>query len=165
MLATMTRYTELMRGRWVFDLRKILLPLVDGLSTMSLTSAGLVINAGGATFAKTGANTFYASAGGVLVSIAAGTAMPALTGINISAGNYNVAAFYVDSGGNLTVNGGNQATTLGGVTFAQPSKGKAMIGFLIITYASAFTGGTTALDTATTSYISSLGPFDPTALV
>jgi hypothetical protein len=35
---------------------------------------------------------------------------------------------------------------------------------LIITYASAFTGGTTPLDTATTVYVSPMSGFDPTAL-
>jgi len=36
---------------------------------------------------------------------------------------------------------------------------------LVITNAGAFTGGTTALDTATTVYISPTGPFDPTVLL
>jgi len=38
---------------------------------------------------------------------------------------------------------------------------KAIVGYLMITYASAFTGNTTALDTATTLYISPVGAFDP----
>jgi hypothetical protein len=146
-------------------MRKILIPLVDGMSTQMITTSGLVISAGGATIAKTGGSTCYGVAGGVLFSIAAATAMPALTGINMSAGNFNVACFYVDNAGALTVAGGTQAATLGGVVWPQPPQGKALIGFLIITYASAFTGGTTALDTATTVYISPVGALDPTALI
>ena len=41
---------------------------------------------------------------------------------------------------------------------------KALIGFLLITHSSTFTGGTTALDTATTVYVSPIGAFDPTIL-
>jgi hypothetical protein len=40
-------------------------------------------------------------------------------------------------------------------------EGKALVGYLIVTHASAFTGGTTALDAATTNYVSPVGPFDP----
>lgn len=107
----------------------------------------------------------YASVQGVLVKIAAGTNMPALTGINISAGNYNVVCFYVNSAGTVQALAGTQGSSLGGVVFPAPPQGQALVGFLIITYASAFTGGTTALSTATTVYVSPLGPFDPTVLI
>lgn len=166
MIDTMTRYlSALKETTWRWNLRKILLPLVDGCSSQPLNSAGLVISSGGATTAKIGASDFYASAGGVLVKIAAATTMPALTGINLTAGFFTVAAFYVDAAATVTVLGGTQAATLAGVRFAQPPSQKALIGFLIITYASAFTGGTTPLDTATTVYVSCLGPFDPTVLI
>jgi hypothetical protein len=36
---------------------------------------------------------------------------------------------------------------------------------MIVTYASAFTGGTTPLDTATTVYLTSVGGMDPTILI
>lgn len=166
MLDTMTRYMEAIPAvkiRW--NLRKILLPLVDRYSSQPLSSAGLVISSGGATTAKTGSATFNAIANGSLVQISGSTAMPALTGINITAAYYNVACFWVDSAGTVTVGGGTQAATLAGVVFPQMPLGKALIGFLIITYASAFTGGSTPLDTATTSYVSPIGAFDPTVLV
>lgn len=147
------------------SLRQILYPLVDRYSTQPLSTAGLVISAGGATTAKTGAAVFYATVGGSLVKIAAATAMPALTGINISAANFNVVCFYIDGASTVTALAGTQATTLGGVVFPVPPLKKALVGFLIITYASTFTGGTTPLDTATTVYISPLGPFDPSVLV
>jgi hypothetical protein len=146
-------------------LRAILKALVDRYSSQPLTSAGLVINGAGATFAKIGAADFYAAAAGVLVKIAAGTALPALTGITIAAGAFNVACFFVNSAGVITVGAGAQAATLGGVTFPQIPDGNALIGILIITNAGAFTGGTTALDAATTVYISPTGPFDATVLV
>jgi len=98
----------------------------------------------------------------VLVTIAGSTDMPSLAGINISAGAYNVACFFVDSAGATTVLAGTQGATLAAVQFPQFPVNKALIGFLIITYASAFTGNTTPLDTATTVYVSPLGAFDPT---
>jgi len=166
MIDTMTRYLAAMGDvKWRWNLRKILLPLCDGMSTQALTSAGLVINGAGAAFAKIGAADFYAIVQGVLVKVAAGTAMPALTGITAPAGGFNVACFYVDSAGVVTAAGGTPAATLTGVLFPQPPQGKALIGFLIITNAGAFVGGTTALDTATTVYVSTLGQLDPSVLV
>ena len=145
--------------------RAVLAPLVDRYSSQPLNSAGLVISGGGLAVAKIGAADFYASVKGSLVKIAAGTAMPALTGIVITAGNFNVVCFYVDGAGTVTAAAGTQAATLGGVVFPMPPAGQALVGFLIITYASTFTGGTTPLDTATTVYISPAGPFDATVLI
>jgi hypothetical protein len=162
----MTRYLSgIKEVPWRGALRAILSPIVDRYSSQPLTSAGLVIHGAGSTLAKTGTTDFYASVQGTLVKIAASTDMPALTGINISAGDFNVVCFFVDIGGNVTAAAGTQGATLGAVVFPQPTKQQALVGFLIITYASAFTGGTTALDTATTVYVSPLGPFDPTVLI
>lgn len=167
MLDTMTRYLSAVREiRWEWALRKILLPLCDRYSSQPLTSAGLVIHGASSLVAKTGAADFYASVQGILVKIAAATDMPALTGVNTTtAGNFTVACFFVDSAGVVTVAGGGQGATLGAVTWPQFPLGKALVGFLIITNASTFTGGTTALDAGTTVYVSPLGPFDPTCLV
>jgi hypothetical protein len=166
MLDTMTRLlTGISDTQSRTALRRILKPLVDRYSSQPLTSAGLVINAGGAAFPKIGAADFYASATGILVKVAAGTAMPALTGIVITAAFFNVVCFYVDNAGNLTVAAGTQSATLGGVVFPQPPDGKALVGFLIISNGAGFTGGTTALDAGTTVYVSTIGPFDPTVLV
>lgn len=166
MLDTMTKYlASITEGKYRQAIRRVVEPLIDRYSSQPLTSAGLVIKAGGGTLTKTGAADFYAVAAGVLVKIAATTDMPALTGINIAAGTFNVAVFFVDAAGVVTVAAGTQGATLGAIVFPQFPKNKALIGFLIITYASAFTGGTTPLDTATTQYISPLGPLDPTALV
>ena len=163
---TMTRYLAALPDPAARRaLRFVLQPLVDRLSSQPLTNAGLVISGAGLTVAKTGATPFYAAAAGILVTLAAGTVLPPLTGINTLAGGFNVALFFVDSGGVVTVLGGTPATTLAGIGWPQLSVGKALIGFLVISGAGAFTGGTTPLDTATTAYISLSGDFDPTVLV
>lgn len=163
---TMTRYMEGVREiHWNRGIRAWAAPLCDRYSSQPLNSAGLVIKAGGSTLAKTGASAFYCIAQGILVTIAAATDMPALTGLVITANTFNVACFFVDNAGATTMVYGTQGATLGAVVFPQFPVGKSLIGFLIITHSSTFTGGTTALDTATTVYISPLGPCDPTVLV
>jgi hypothetical protein len=146
-------------------LRRVLRPIGDRYSTQALNSAGLVIHGSSSALAKIGSSDFYAVVNGILVKIAASTDMPALTGINITASNFNVVCFFVDSGGTVTVAAGTQASAIGSVGWPQFPENKALIGFLLITYGSTFTGGTTALDTATTVYISPTGPFDPTVLL
>lgn len=166
MFDTMSRYIQGLSN--VADqpaLRPIFLPLVDRYSSQPLNTAGLAISAGGATTAKTGATDFYATAAGVLVKITAGTTLPVLTGLNITAASFNAICFFVDSAGTVTVTMGTEGTTLAGVKWPQFPQGKALVGFLIVTNGSTFTGGTTPLDTATTVYVSPLGPFDPTVLV
>ncbi len=167
MLDTMTRWIAAFGDvREREGLRKVVKPSIDRLSSQALNTAGLAITTGGATTAKTGAADCYATANGVLVKVASGTTLPVLTGINASAGYFQVACFFVDSGGTVTVLGGTQGATLGAVVFPQFPEKKALLGFLIITYVSAFTGGTTPLDTATTVYVNELGGgFDPTALI
>lgn len=141
-------------------LRPVINAVADRMSSQALTSAGLVISAT-TTLAKTGAAIFYAVADGKHVSIAAGTDMPALTGLNITAAKFNVAVFYIDSAGTVTVGFGTEGATAAAVKFPQTPEKKAIVGYLMITYASAFTGGTTVLSTATTLYISPVGAFDP----
>lgn len=166
MLDTVRRYLSAIADvRLARAIRAVVDPLADRYSTQPLNSAGLVIKAGGSALAKTGASDFYASVAGVLVKIAAATDMTALTGLNISAGKFNVALFFVDSAGVVTLAYGTEGATVGAVVFPQFPAKKALIGMLIITYASAFIGGTTPLDTATTVYINAVGPFDPTVLV
>lgn len=148
-----------------YALARVLNPLADRYSSQPLTSAGLVINAGGAAFAKIGGTDFYAVVGGILVKVAASTALPALTGISAPAAGFNVACYFVDSAGTLSVLGGTPAAALGGVGWPQFPVKKALIGFLIITNAGGFTGGTTALDAGTTIYVNQTGPLDPTVLV
>lgn len=142
-------------------------PLTDRYSSCSLNSAGLAIKTGGSTLAKIGATDYYAVANGVPVKIAANTDMPALTGMTIAANTFNFIAFFVDATGAVTAVLGTQGATLGQARYPAMPQGKALIGALLITHSSTFTGGTTPLDTATTVYIngSTAGAFDPSALL
>ena len=165
MLDTMTRYLSgVAAERDRNAIRQVLLPIVDRFSSLATSTAGLVIKAGGSALAKTGTVAFQGIASGVPVTIAASTDMPALSG-SITAASYNIYAFFIDSASVVTSAMGTEATTLAGVKFPSFPQGKALVGYLIVTYASTFVGGTTALDTATTVYVSPVGPFDPTVLV
>jgi hypothetical protein len=142
-------------------LSTILLALGDRMSSQATSSAGLVISAT-TTKAKIGATAFTGIAQGVPVTIAAGTDMPVLTGMNISAGAYNVICFFIDRASTVTAAMGLEGTTLAKAVFPQTPQGKALVGYLVITYASPFVGGTTVLSTATTVYVSPVGAIDPT---
>lgn len=148
--------------------RQALQPIVESIASefnsQALTSAGLVIKAGTSTLAKTGTAAFYGIVGGRLVTIAGSTDMPALTGLTITANSFNVACFFIDSAGTVTVRFGTEGTAIGRVRFPDFVVGRTLVGFLLITHSSTFTGGTTALDTATTVYVSPVGAVDPTIL-
>lgn len=162
---TLARWLEgIATPKDAWTLRKINEPLFDRMSSACLTSAGLLITSGGATTAKTGSSDTYLVVNGVLVKVAASTTLPALVG-SISAGFFNVFCFFVDSAGTVTSAAGTQGATLNTLVFPQFPKQKALLGFLIVTYASAFTGGTTPLDTATTVYVNSTEAFDPACLI
>lgn len=166
MFDTIRRYMEAVTDRKTREnIEKIVTPIGDRLSSQPLTTAGLLISSGGATTAKTGGSTFYAVVAGKILTISASTTLPALTGISIAAGSFNVVCFFLDGGGTVTAVAGTQAATLAKVTFPSFPKNKALVGFLVITYASAFVGGTTPLDTATTTYFSpTWAAFEPTVL-
>jgi len=146
-------------------LRPLLSALADRMSSQATSTAGLVIKAGGGVLAKTGAAAFAGVANGVPVAIAAATDMPSLTGINITATKFNVVCFFIDSASVVTALAGTEGATLAAVKFPQFPVGKALVGYLVITNASTFTGGTTPLDTATTVYVSPIGAFDPSILI
>ncbi len=164
---TISRYVAAMADEpGKAGLLTLLKALGDRLSTQAVTGAGLEIAAGGSTVAQIGSTTtFRAVANGIALTIAAGTDMPALTGLVITANSFNVACFFVDSAGTVTAAFGTEGTTLAKVKFPKFPEKKALVGFLIITHSSTFTGGTTALDTATTQYVSPVGAFDPTVLL
>jgi hypothetical protein len=166
MTATIQQWLESMPvgGKTRFNLLEILGSIGDRFSSCAVSSAGLAIKAGGSALAKTGSAVTNLVANGIPVAIAGSTDMPALTG-TITAGSYNVYCFFIDSAGVATVAQGTEATTLAGVVFPPFPAGKALIGFLTVTYASTFTGGTTPLDTATTTYNSPTGAWDPSVLV
>jgi hypothetical protein len=162
---TLTRWLEgIAAVKDQYHIRKISEPIFDRMSSATLTSPGIVISSGGATTAKTGASDTYGVANGTLWKVASGTTLPALVG-TITAAYFNVFCFFVDSAGTITVAMGTQGATLGAVVFPQFPQKKALLGFLIVTYASTFTGGTTPLDTATTVYVNSNEAFDPACLL
>jgi hypothetical protein len=148
--------------------REALIPVLQAIAaqvnTQALNTAGLVISGAGAATAKIGATDFYATVRGALVKIAAGTAMPVLTGLTITANRFNVACFFVDASGTTSVLFGTEGAAIGTVKWPDFPIDKALIGFLLITHSSTFTGNTTPLDTATTVYVSPLGAVDPTIL-
>ena len=143
--------------------RQILDPVIksigDRLSSQIFNTGGLVIKAGGGVLAKT-ANTVIFVADGIYGSLGAAD-MPALTGLSIGANKFNVAVFYVNSAGTTSVRFGTEGATAAAVKFPDTPVGLAIIGFLMITHSSAFTGNSTALDTATTVYVNTTGAFDP----
>lgn len=166
MLDTVTRYTAAIgETRWRHALRVCLNPLADRYSSQALTSAGLVIAGAGSALARIGTTAFWATASGAMVTLAANLVLPALTGLVIPANQFNVACFFVDASGTVTMLQGTAGATAGAVRFPQFPRRQALIGFLLITHTAQFTGGTTPLDTATTVYVSPTGPFDPTVLV
>ena len=148
--------------------REALVPVLQAIAaqvnTQALNTAGLVISSAGAVTAKIGATDFYATVRGALVKIAAGTALPVLTGLTITANRFNVACFFVDASGATSVLFGTEAAAIGNVKWPDFPIDKALVGIAIITHSATFTGNTTPLDTATTVYLSPIGAVDPTIL-
>ncbi|MDO8547864.1 MAG: hypothetical protein Q7R68_10975 [Nitrospirales bacterium] len=165
MIDTVTRWLEAFGDkRHQTALNKTLGAIADRLSCQMTGTAGLVIKAGGSALAMSSATVAaHGIVQGVPVTIATSTDMPALVG-TITAGSYNIFAFFIDRASTLTVAMGTEGTTLALVTFPPIPEGKALVGYITVTYASTFTGGTTPLDTATTKYISVVGAFDPSIL-
>ena len=140
-------------------------PLADRYNSVATSSAGLVITAtSGTKVPKIGSVAFQGIAAGVPVAIAAGTDMPALAG-SITAASFNIFCFFIDSASVVTSAMGTEGTTLAKVKFPQFPTGKALVGYITVTYASTFVGDTTSLGTATTVYISPTGAFDPSVLI
>ena len=163
---TLTRYLAgIASERDRAALRAVLAPVMDRMSCQSHSSAGLEITAGGGTTAQIGStSTWHGVVQGVSRTIAAGTDMPALSG-TITADSFNVFCFYIDRDGTRTAEMGTEGTTRALLKFPVPPEGKTMIGYIVVTHSATFTGGTTALDTATTLYVNVLGAFDPSVLI
>ena len=166
MTATLQQWLEQVAvGRTRFALLEIMASVIDRFSSCATSSAGLVIKTGGSALAKTGSAVTNLVANGTPVAIAASTDMPALTGIDITATYFRIVCFFIDSASVVTVAAGTEGATLAAATWPPFPQGKALVGFLTITYSGAFTGGTTPLDTATTTYNSPTGAWDPSCLV
>ena len=146
----------------------ILTFIADRFSSVSITTAGLLISAN-TTKVKTGAADYYASAKGVLVKIVAGTDMPALVG-TVTNAKFNVFCFFVDSAGVTSVAMGTEGATLAAMKWPDFPLNKCPIGWVLINPIGAgnFIGGTTTLVDVTVVpnavYMSPIGAVDPTIL-
>lgn len=163
---TLTRWMEgITQYTWSLALRTLFEPVYDRMSSVGVTISTPVISGAGSPTAKMGAADSYFVVQGIIVKIAASTALPVLTGCNAGANQFNVACFFVDVAGTMTMLPGTPGL-IGAVKFPQFPKGKALIAILLINNgASVFTGNTTNLDTATTVYIAPIEGFDPYCLV
>ncbi len=152
-----------------YALLNILHPLLNRLRSATLSTAGLVIKAGGSTLAKTGSAVTHYIADGVKGRIAGSTDMPALVGTVTNAA-FNVFVFVVDKAGTVTVQMGTEGATEAAIKWPKLDQKKAIVGFIIInpTGTGNFVGGTTALDDGTVApgaaYVSPVGAFDPAVL-
>lgn len=132
--------------------------LMDDWKTTCFMAPAPVIKTGGSALAKTGATATIASVGGVIVNVAAGTDLAALTGLTITANKFNVVFFCVAADGTtMSYFAGTEGSTLAAVVPPTSTGGLPVIAGAYITHSSTFTGGTTALDTATTVYFSTVG--------
>ena len=140
----------------------------DHLRTLSTSTAGLAIKAGGGVLVKIGAAAYNGIADGDMITVAAATDMPALAG-TVSNAAFNVYTFTSDKAGTRTTTMGTEGASLAAVKFPARNSKHVMIGYIIVnpTGTGDFVGGTTALDDGTVVpnvvYINTIGPFDPTA--
>lgn len=150
-------------------MRKIMNPVYDRMTSTIFNPAGaaIVISAGGATTAKTGAADVYGMANGVIFKITAATVLPVLVG-TIPTNSFGGYAWVVDQAGTITTVAMTSGTTLALMQFPQIPVGKAVLGMVMLNPTTApFVGGTTLLDAANTNavYISFNEGFDPWCLV
>jgi len=151
------------------NLRSVLKPLFDRYSSQMLSNSTLVIGSVSKTVPKTGAAISYGIVRGVPVEIAAGTAMPALSG-TVAEATYNVYCFFIDSASTVTSAMGTAGATWAAVKFPPFPENKTLIGWVrVFPTTGSFVGGTTELDDGTVvpraTYVSPVGPFDPTVLI
>jgi len=124
-----------------------------------LASFGLNFGAGLTVGRTNTAAASWAVVNGIPVKVAASSALPALTGLNLVSGQRAVVSYFVDTSGVITASQGNVATSNSSLIFpAPPNPDTVCIGYLIVEAAATFTGGTTALDAAniTSTFISQI---------
>ena len=150
------------------ELSSVLLPMAQRQRNVALVSAGLVVKGAGSALVKNGA-AFYGIAEGTLITIAANTDMPALTGINVTNGNKRVVMFVANRAGTVTAVAGKEGgTALGTATFPALEPESVIIGGIILAPSTGnFVGGTSALDgtLANTVYFSPVGALYPSVVI
>lgn len=156
-------------ARQAVALEKLFETEYNAINSKGLQSGALAIKAGGGVLVKTTA-VYYGWAEGQLVTKAANTDMPALSGTVANAA-FNVFVFWLDKAGTVTSAMGTAGATLAAVKFPPFPQKLAAIGFIIVnpTGTGPFIGNTTALDDATVVpnvvYINALGSLDQQTLI
>lgn len=151
-------------------LQILLEPIFNRFKSCALSTAGLVIKAGGSALVKTGAAVTHYVANGIKGRIASSTDMPALVG-TVTNAKFNVFVFTVDRQGTARVQMGVEGATEAQIKWPELDQTRAILGFIVVnpTGTGNFIGGTTALDDATVvpnvAYISPIGMFDPTTRI
>lgn len=140
-------------------LRPLFEALADRLSSQVTVSGALAT----ASLTPVTGAVLQGFANGVPFTIASGISMPALLG-TIPANNYGIYAFFSD-GTTVTSALGTPGATLAQAKFPVIPKKNAILGYIIVTSASPFIGGTTTLASATVVFVNTLGAFDPTVLL
>lgn len=140
-------------------IRPLFEALADRLSSQTTASGALAT----ASLTPVTSAALQGFANGVPFTIASGVSMPALSG-TIPAGYYGIFAFFSD-GTTVTSALGTPGATLAQAKFPTIPKKNAVLGYIIVTSASPFVGGTTTLASATVVYVNTLGAFDPTVLL
>lgn len=115
-----------------------------------LRDPGLRIVGGSASPLAEAQNAFHAIVQGTLLTVAAGTDMPALSG-TVTADEFGIYVWLVDSAGAITQATLATGATLAAITFPTVPIDKAVVGAVIVnpTGTGDFVGGTDDLDDAT----------------
>ena len=146
------------------DVRDVLSAIQAQLVDVCLTDPGLAIGTSNATDIKL-ANSTHILQDGELKEL--GVQEVAISGDDVTNGNYDVFVVYVDSTGSLATAQGTQASSLAGVEFPSIPEDAVVVGFIIVnpTGTGDFDPGTTDLDDATvtpnTVYVDTDYPFNP----
>lgn len=119
----------------------------QGGNSQSLTQANFII---ASVFPKMGAQDWYGTINGALVTVPASTPMANPSGI-VTNGTWNIFAFYTDAAGNMTSAMGQAGSTLASVVLPAKDDLRALIGMMVIhpTGSGRYFGGTTLLDDVT----------------
>ena len=144
--------------------RQALAGATTTLSSVSLKPAGLVIKTASSPLAKIGAADYYASVNGTIVRIAASTDMPGIPDSPaITAGQYLVAAFYVNAAAVVTAAVGTIGSSAATARFPTQPPNTALVGWLLITTSAAYIPGSSPLDGTTTTVYFDGNSFNPSA--
>ncbi len=123
---------------------------VNTLFSSLLSDPGLRIDGGSASAAAEAQTAFYANVNGTLVTVAAGTNLPALVGTVANAA-FGLFVWTINSSGTIAQLTLATGASLGAITIPEIPDNVAVVGALLVnpTGTGAFVGGTTALDDAT----------------